>query len=209
MKVTITEDLSRVWVTADNHFAHENTIGFCNRPFENVLDMDQTLIDNWNEVVRPQDLIIHLGDFTLGEGKQAQFYFSQLNGDICILSYPWHHDQRWLKTGLPLKSKSGFDVRLWPPMVILEVPELGKNGYPLAITLCHYPIAVWDRKHHGAWHLHGHSHGKSHPVGELVFDVGVDSAILQFEKNEVLVERGLRPFNLQEIYESFRSRREN
>jgi len=63
--------------------------------------------------------------------------------------------------------------------------------------------------------LRGYSTGesvygyKSHPVGELVFDVGVDSAILQFEKNEVLVERGLRPFNLQEIYESFRSRREN
>ena len=178
MKVTITEDLAHVWVTADHHFAHENIIGFCNRPFENVLDMDQTLIDNWNEVVRPQDLIIHLADFTLGEGKQAQFYFSQLNGDICILSYPWHHDQRWLKTGLTLKSKSGFDVRLWPPMVILEVPELGKNGYPLAITLCHYLMAVWDRKNHGAWHLHGHSHGKFYltllDYYNAMLDVGVD-----------------------------------
>ena len=179
MKVTITEDLAHVWVTADHHFAHENIIGFCNRPFENVLEMDQVLIDNWNKVVRPQDLVIHLGDFTLGEGKQAQFYFSQLKGDICILSYPWHHDQRWLKTGLPLKSKSDFDVRLWPSMVILEVPELGKNGYPLAITLCHYPMAQWDRNHHGAWHLHGHSHGNyrhtsEDDYGNVALDIGVD-----------------------------------
>lgn len=180
MKVTITtKDLSRVWVTADHHLGHENIIKFCERPFVNVLEMDEALIDNWNEVVRPQDMVIHLADFTLGEGKQAQFYFEQLNGNICILSYPWHHDKRWLITDLPLKSKSGFEVLRWPPMVVLEVPELGKDGHPLAITLCHYPMAEWDRKHYGAWHLHGHSHGNHTYTAEVDYglsalDIGVD-----------------------------------
>lgn len=178
MKVTVEENLAKVYVTSDHHFGHENIIGFCGRPFENVTQMDKALIDNWNNTVRPQDWVIHLGDFALGWATIAQEYFSQINGDICILSYPWHHDKRWLNTKLPLKSKSGFDVRLWPPMVVLEVPQLARrdNGYPLAITLCHYPVAVWDRKHYGAWHLHGHSHGKYQYAAEdnMALDVGVD-----------------------------------
>lgn len=173
MKVTIGKTLNHVFVTSDQHFGHENIIKFCDRPFMNVLDMDKALIDNWNEVVRPQDWVIHLSDFTLEGGRGAQEYFAQLNGDICVLSNPWHHDKRWLKTNLPLKSKSGFAIRLWPSIVILEIPRLGKDGYPLAITLCHYPMAVWDRKHHGAWHLHGHSHG-NYKGDEFILDVGVD-----------------------------------
>ena len=181
MKVVIEENLNHVFVTADHHFRHENIVEYCSRPFMNILDMDKTLIDNWNKVVRPLDWVIHLADFTLEGIGVARDLFKPLNGDICILSNPWHHDKRWLEFGrnTSLKSKSGFDVRLWPPMVILEVPQLGKDGYPLAITLCHYPMAVWDRKHHGAWHLHGHSHGNyQYPAEEdyvnVALDVGVD-----------------------------------
>ena len=179
MKVLVEENLANVYVTSDHHFRHENIIKHCNRPFANVADMDKTLIDNWNKVVRPQDWAIHLGDFTLDSGPIAQEYFAQLNGNICILSNPWHHDKRWLRTTLPLKTMSGFDVKIWPSMVILEVPQIGKNGYPLAIHLCHYPMAVWDRKHYGAWHFHGHSHGNyQHATeidyGKVALDIGVD-----------------------------------
>jgi hypothetical protein len=27
------------------------------------------------------------------------------------------------------------------------------------IVLCHYAMRVWNRSHHGAWHLYGHSRG--------------------------------------------------
>jgi calcineurin-like phosphoesterase family protein len=67
-------------------------------------------------------------------------------------------------------------VQLLPPMVVIEIPWLGKGNFPLAISLCHYPIGEWDRKHHGAWHLHGHSHGRYvHQDDGLILDVGVDT----------------------------------
>ena len=44
------------WFTADHHFGHRNVIRFCNRPFETVEEMDRTMIDNWNAVVRPDDV---------------------------------------------------------------------------------------------------------------------------------------------------------
>ena len=38
----------------------------------------------------------------------------------------------------------------------------------------HYGMRVWNKGHHGAWHLYGHSHANLPPHGRSV-DVGVDS----------------------------------
>lgn len=35
------------------------------RPFANVQEMDEFMIDQWNKTVRPQDKIYHLGDVAL------------------------------------------------------------------------------------------------------------------------------------------------
>lgn len=176
--MVIDDELNEVFVTGCTHLGHENIIKYCSRPFRDVGEMDKTMIANWNEVVSPGDLVFHLGDFTLGNRAQAKEYFGQLNGDIRILANSWHHDKYWLapKPGLDefkAESKSGFPVILLSPMVVLEVSELGQGSHPLGISLCHYPLAVWDRKHFGAWHLHSHCHGK-HPAEGKMLDVGVD-----------------------------------
>jgi calcineurin-like phosphoesterase family protein len=168
-------DTEGVFITADHHFGHANIIKFCDRPFSYVEEMDTALIENWNSVIREDDSVYHLGDFTLGGYTDANHYFGLLNGQIHILKNIWHHDKRWITRPLrTLKSKSNHPVVFLPPMVVMEVPCLGRDNYPLAITLCHYPVAVWDRKHFGAWCLHGHSHGK-YQSNEFIIDVGVDA----------------------------------
>lgn len=180
MKIDNTQ-LENIWFTADNHFGHTNIIKFCDRPFESIDDMDKVLINNWNEVISKDDTVYHLGDFTLGDYTQAINYWDQLNGNIKFLSNPWHHDKRWLE-GLDREtSYNCFELdrvvtesfELLPPMVVLEIENMGASKYPLAITLCHYPLAAWDRKHYGAWHLHGHTH-KHNNSGDFILNVGVD-----------------------------------
>ena len=176
-----------IWFTADQHFGHANIIKFTNRPFADVDEMDKHLIDRWNSSVASADTVYHLGDFTLGVVTRARHYFSQLNGKIYVLGNDWHHDRRWLPTWhipgeepririgvAPFFSASSLRVAILPPLHVLEFSELGTDEHPLAVTLCHYPIAVWDRKHYGAWHLFGHSHGQ-HDNGGFSFDVGVDA----------------------------------
>lgn len=48
---------------ADTHFLHHNIIRFDNRPFATVEEMTETLIENWNSVVKPGDITNILGDF--------------------------------------------------------------------------------------------------------------------------------------------------
>ena len=40
-------DGSKVFFTSDTHFYHGNIIRFCNRPFEDVEMMNETIISNW------------------------------------------------------------------------------------------------------------------------------------------------------------------
>lgn len=164
------------WFTSDSHFGHTNIINYCNRPFISVDEMDAVLIDNWNNLVGDDDIVYHLGDFTLSGRLTAQKYFSRLKGLIRVLENPWHHDRGWLSAAYIFTSGSNLPIQILPPMVVLELPEYGDGGYPKPLVLCHYPLAMWDRKHYGAWHLHGHSHGKYHaPDNACIYDVGVDS----------------------------------
>ena len=72
--------------TADTHFGHKNVIRYCNRPFASATEMDERLIENWNKIVGPDDLIYHLGDFTLLGEDLAAGYFQRLNGKIHIIT---------------------------------------------------------------------------------------------------------------------------
>lgn len=70
----------KVYMIADTHFGDERILHYQNRPFDSVEDMDQKLIEYWNETVKPEDQIFVLGDFSLyGEDKTADI-ISQLNG---------------------------------------------------------------------------------------------------------------------------------
>lgn len=171
-------ELDCIFVTSDHHFGHENIIRYCNRPFADIDEMDNAMVDKWNEVVGKDDIVYHLGDFTLGNIELAHRYFVSLNGRINILSYTWHHDRRWLPNGFGLLSqytdRPGLDrVNICSPMVVLEIDM--NETHPLAITLCHYPLRSWDRSHFNSWHLYGHTHSSDdNAFGGYCLNVGVD-----------------------------------
>jgi calcineurin-like phosphoesterase family protein len=52
-----------IYFTADTHFGNQRTLEFSKRPFKNVDEMDQVIRDRWKNIVRPEDIVYHLGDF--------------------------------------------------------------------------------------------------------------------------------------------------
>ncbi len=176
------------WFTADTHFGHDNVIQYCQRPFASATEMDDQLIEIWNHTVNPDDIIYHLGDFTLAGKKAAKVYFQHLNGRIHIV--PGGHDKRWLGKQV-YHSRSGHPVSILSPLHTIKV-SLPNVDQPQLIVLCHYSMRVWDRSHFGSWHLYGHSHGNLPPL-EYSLDVGVDC----WDYQPISLETIYREMNLQ------------
>ena len=67
---------SGFFVISDCHFYHPNIIKYCNRPFldnsgnPDIETMNMVLFENWNKMVKPDDTIFYLGDFTMGQNKE-------------------------------------------------------------------------------------------------------------------------------------------
>ena len=150
--------------TADTHFGHRNIINYINRPFTSVEEMDETLIQNWNNVVQPLDVVYHLGDFCFGNPWK---YLDRLNGYIKFII--GGHDKELSKRIYNKFNDSDMMKKNFIYGNLLDV-IIDKQ----LIVLCHYSMRKWNRSHYGSWHLYGHSHGNLPPLG-LSFDVGVDT----------------------------------
>lgn len=55
-----------IYFTSDLHFNHKRIIQSVGRPFANLEEMHNALVNNWNSVVNDDDTIYILGDFTIG-----------------------------------------------------------------------------------------------------------------------------------------------
>ena len=54
-----------VWVWADLHLGHSESIKVFGRPFATADDMDDALFGTWHRLVRPEDAILCLGDLAI------------------------------------------------------------------------------------------------------------------------------------------------
>lgn len=171
-----------IWFTADPHFGHANIIKYCNRPFADVDEMDDALIRNWNSCVKKDEHVYVLGDFSFAP---PQNYFPLLNGHKHLII--GNHDQK--------RVKALEKLFVWCKYYH-ELRHLKQH-----IVLMHYGMRVWNRHHHGSWHLYGHSHGTL-PSHGLSIDVGVDahnyypvsfsevSGIMAARKREIIDHHG-------------------
>lgn len=111
-----------LFFTADTHFYHKNIIQYCNRPFEDVEEMNETMIQRWNEVVGVEDTVIHVGDFGIGNIKKLQDIRVRLNGMIWLVlgNHDWSiKPHRWIEElGMinadPCIEVQGMHVRHYP-----------------------------------------------------------------------------------------------
>lgn len=74
----------KTFLIADTHFSHSGVTKFLRedgtklRPWDNVTDMDEALIDNWNKVVSTNDRVYLLGDYVIN--RKALKIGLRLNG---------------------------------------------------------------------------------------------------------------------------------
>jgi len=100
--------MSNIWVISDTHFNHANILKFTDsrtglrvRPeFSSVEEMNETMIQRWNEVVRPGDKVYHLGDVFFGDKDAFKRLWPRLMGSKRLIV--GNHDE------IPFLASGGF-----------------------------------------------------------------------------------------------------
>ena len=77
--------IDMIYFISDTHFCHSNIIKYCDRPFKDVKEMNETIINNWNNIVTNEDIVYHLGDFCLSTDDEIKNIFNRLNGTIILI----------------------------------------------------------------------------------------------------------------------------
>ena len=127
---------------ADLHFGHRNIISLCNRPFNSVEEMNQTLINNWNKVVKKNDDVYIVGDLFF-RYQDVESLLSLLNGKKHLII--GNHDSYWINDEVLSKYFVSCDKML----------EIIDNNH--RIMLCHYPMLSYPKQSR-TYMIHGHIH---------------------------------------------------
>ena len=79
-----------VFLTSDTHFGHAGVCRFTEadgvtkiRPWTDPDEMDEEMIKRWNDTVRPNDKVYHLGDVVIN--RKSLKTLSRLNGDKVLI----------------------------------------------------------------------------------------------------------------------------
>ena len=149
LKITLERDYD-LWFWSDTHFGHENIIKLANRPFDNANEMDSTMFNNFQGLVKPNDIVIHLGDLTCASSKSAiKSIYDRLPADFHYHLLGNHDTKRSIFEDLGVKTLA--------PICNLEVTD-GLSGEIEKFVLSHYPIVAWEGQYKGTKHLYGHTH---------------------------------------------------
>jgi calcineurin-like phosphoesterase family protein len=152
-----------IYFISDTHFGHKGSLTWPKeRPFTTVEEMNETIINNWNNTVSKEDTVYFLGDFAYKTSKSIiRKILNRLNGNIIFIK--GNHDGVVLKVNETLKR--------FPP--VYDILKIEYEG--IDFILCHYPLYSWQNKKRGSIHLHGHTHENNPDIKGNIFNVSCEN----------------------------------
>lgn len=185
--------MSETWFTADTHFGHKamSAEGKGWRPFDTVAEHDEFLVEQWNKVVRPGDLVWHLGDVGMGSEERTLATVSRLNGQKHLVAgnhdpvWPGHRDshkkqKRWLEVFESVQAFARRRIRPGEYILLSHFPYKNSGDHTGEERYREYRL-----NDTGSRLIHGHVHDAWALNGRQL-NVGVDV-------------RNWRPISLSEL----------
>lgn len=166
-----------IWFTSDLHMSHDKEFLWGPRGFKNQHEMNEAIVERWNNVIEPDDIVYNLGDIALSDTDDAIEYLKKLNGT-----------QWWIRGNHDTQKKIETICKACPRISLISNPEASwatmiiyEKKYHFLLT--HYPTltANFDTGKHfsqNVINLHGHIHSKNNwmiPTNPFIYHVGVDS----------------------------------
>lgn len=154
-----------IWVISDTHFLHANMLKFLDdngqpfrgRHFTNQDHCDEFMVENWNQKVKPEDIVWHLGDVFMApdqdKPKFEKLWFG-LNGHKRWT--PGNHDD------IPYLSGKASNGRYF-----FEKVEIWKIWPEYDMIMTHVPMQLegtYEGAHKATYNVHGHIHNNPSPT---------------------------------------------
>ena len=179
------------------------------RGYNSAQHHTDSIIDAINQAVRPNDVLMHAGDFCLNTEEnglnellariQCQYIymlFGNHNNPLWkiyqreIHSWLSCNDEGYNSTGGGSIGADDNEPEIYPfryknLVFIGNYAEITVDGQ--YFVLSHYPISSWNYMKNGSIHLYGHQHCHNNPTGGKQMDIGFD--------------RDKRPYSTEEILE--------
>lgn len=181
-----------IYLTSDFHFNHQKPFIYEPRGFSSAEEMNDCIIQNFNEMIKPEDDVYVLGDLMLGGAERHEAglqLISSLNGKLHLVRGNHDSDKRW-----------GAYKEL-PNVVEMEnAIYLRYKGYNLYLS--HYPTLTSNYDYDKAikarlLNLCGHTHTKDpffHSEIGYTYHVELDC----HDMRPVLIDEALSAFYLME-----------
>lgn len=186
--------MTSVWLVSDTHFGHAGVCRFTHsdtnikiRPWDNPDEMDEAMVQLWNNTVAPKDKVYHIGDVVIN--RKALKLLDRLNGDKVLIK--GNHDIFKLED----YTKYFRDIR----------------GYHVMnnMILSHIPLHP-DSKGRFSANIHGHLHsnrvmkptGFDNKTGSIIYGNDIDPwyfnvSVEQIEFKPILFEEVLQKIKEQ------------
>lgn len=163
-----------IYFSSDLHFNHDREFVWGARGFNNVEEMNEAIIERFNSVIQPGDILYLLGDSALGGGEKATLeankaLIERLNGEIHMVR--GNHDTN-PRVEMYQSCANVVEAAKWADM-------LKYKGYHFYLS--HFPTMTGNLEKETlkqcTCNLFGHTHQTSNFYMDLpfVYHVGVDS----------------------------------
>ena len=147
--------MDKIFMISDMHFGHKHIIDYEKRPFKDVEEMDNTIIENWNKTVSKEDKVFILGDVSFYNKEKTKEIIDKLNGKkVLILG---NHDRG---KSLSWWRDIGIDEAICYPIIIDEF-----------YILSHEPVYLTESMPYA--NIHGHIHHLQYKDAQY-FNVSVE-----------------------------------
>lgn len=145
--------MSEIFYIADTHFDSENIIKYDKRPFSSVKEMNETIIDNWNSMVKPSDTVNILGDFCWSGDERWEYFLKTLNGVKNLIR--GNHDPKKFKPSIKELLNDVVDYK--------EIRDNKRH-----VIECHFPILMYNKSYSRNYYmLYGHVHEYTEEAAQL------------------------------------------
>lgn len=179
------------YFTSDTHYGHQNIIGFCDRPYARVDQMNADLVNRASSRLEVGDELWHLGDVALGSLDRTLTHLARIAVDVTLVA--GNHDRCHPYNGA---RSEGFDEIYrdrcqLKDLVLTNTSMTLTNGVEVLVS--HFPFkptsvelknrhgkvivdkfAPWRVADDGSWLLCGHVHNSWRQKGRMI-NVGVDA----------------------------------